>query len=253
MLKGALAEGRKGGRVEGEMKIKSEFGFCTCCQSNTKFSSTEQWLRDFYVCESCGCSPRERALMKVISECIPDFEKKIIHESSPAARGASLRLKNQCEGYISSHYWADETYSEDPHININLEKQNIASERFDLVVMQDVFEHLPNPKAAIKEIYRTLKPGGYCIQTVPFVNGFRKTQKWASLANNGVIQWEFEPDYHLNPIDPKGSPVFWHYGYDLASKIDKWTEFQTIIVLNQSRDLGIEGELCEVTVSYKQV
>ena len=31
---------------------------------------------------------------------------------------------------------------------------------FDLFVTQDVFEHIPEPEKALKEIYRCLKPGG---------------------------------------------------------------------------------------------
>ena len=235
------------------MKIKSTYGYCLCCKSHTEFSSSEQWLRDHYICEKCGSIPRERALMKVISDVSPDFQKKKIHESSPCGRGASLRLMNECEQYISSHYWADEDYCEEPHLNINLEDQKLGSESFDLVVTQDVFEHLPNPIAASREIFRTLKPGGFLIQTVPLVNRFNETQQWAKLNSDNDIEWLYEPDIHGNPIDPEnGSPVFWHYGYDFVSNIDKWAGFKSIIILNQIERFGIEGELCEVIVSQKK-
>lgn len=231
--------------------IKSEYGFCQCCSLYTKFVSNHEWLRDHYICEKCGCIPRERAIMKVINDWIKNIHLIDIHESSPSPRGASLRLKKISKNYISSHYWREEKYFESPHININLEKQNFEDSKFDLVVTQDVFEHLPDPKTAAQEIFRTLKPGGYFIQTVPLVNGFETTQKWASLGNNGEIEWHFEPDYHGNPIDPKGSPVFWHYGYDLASAIDKWAGFNSIIISNHLPEYGIEGALCEVILSKK--
>lgn len=231
--------------------IKSEYGFCECCGTNTKFSSEQEYLREHYLCGNCGCVPRERAIMHVINNCISDWPNKAIHESSPGARGASIKLRNDCDMYISSHYWADETYREEPHININLEKQKFDDEQFDLVVTQDVFEHIPNPERAAQEIYRTLKPGGFLIQTVPLVNQFRPTQQWACIDGQGEIRWFYEPDYHGNPIGDGRSPVFWHFGYDLASSLDKWAGFNSVIMAKQSRELGIEGPLCEVIISRR--
>ena len=39
---------------------------------------------------------------------------------------------------------------------------------FDAIMCVEVFEHLPNPIAAIKEFSRVLRPGGYLIITAPF-------------------------------------------------------------------------------------
>ena len=238
----------KGGREN----MKTNFGYCECCEDYTKFHSDTANLRGGYQCVKCKCVPRERALMKVINSIYSDLSNIHIHESSPAARGASLTLRKKCSNYLSSHYWKDPNYTREPHLNINLEEQNFSDELFDLVITQDVFEHLPNPTAAALEIHRTLKPGGFFIQTVPLVNGFNNTQRWAKLNDDGEIEWFFKPDYHGNPIDPEGgSPVFWHYGYDLASKLDAWAGFTSIIVSNQFVDFGIEGPLCEVIVSHK--
>lgn len=38
---------------------------------------------------------------------------------------------------------------------------------FDLIVSLDILEHLPDDHAAMKELYRVLKPGGRLISTVP--------------------------------------------------------------------------------------
>jgi len=39
---------------------------------------------------------------------------------------------------------------------------------FDAIMCIEVFEHLPNPLAALQEFSRLLKPGGYLILTAPF-------------------------------------------------------------------------------------
>lgn len=43
-------------------------------------------------------------------------------------------------------------------------------ESFDSVVSTQTLEHLSDPGKAVKEFYRVLKKGGYCLATVPFFN-----------------------------------------------------------------------------------
>ncbi len=43
---------------------------------------------------------------------------------------------------------------------------------FDAVIMQAVLEHLSDPKLAIKEAFRVLKPNKYLYLEVPFLQGF---------------------------------------------------------------------------------
>ncbi len=43
---------------------------------------------------------------------------------------------------------------------------------FDVVISQEVLEHLPDPWAALAEVRRTLKPGGLLYLQVPFVIGY---------------------------------------------------------------------------------
>lgn len=50
------------------------------------------------------------------------------------------------------------------------EDMPFAENMFDAVVCTQVFEHLQNPDKAASEIRRVLKPGGYCLLTVPQTN-----------------------------------------------------------------------------------
>lgn len=44
----------------------------------------------------------------------------------------------------------------------------VKDEKFDYIVCNQVLEHLPEPKEALKELYRVLKTGGKIICTTPF-------------------------------------------------------------------------------------
>jgi hypothetical protein len=59
------------------------------------------------------------------------------------------------------------------------------------------------------------------ILTVPIENRFDPTVRWAELDKNGNVNFLHQPEYHGNPVDKNGSPVFWHYGYDIAERITK--------------------------------
>ena len=59
----------------------------------------------------------------------------------------------------------------------DLEQQTFDDESFDLVVAQDVMEHVFHPDRAYREIWRTLKPGGLYIHTTPIYKKNRVTSE----------------------------------------------------------------------------
>jgi hypothetical protein len=228
-------------------------GFCLCCDKKVKFVSYDSWLRDYFYCKKCKSIPRERALILTIEKYFPDWRKLNIHESSPGNRGASLKLKNFCSGYISSQFYAG--YPSGTTINNtrneDLENQTFEDESFDIVITQDVFEHIYNPEKAFNEIARTLKKGGCHIFTVPLVNKHNPTEIWATKGANNETVFLKNPEYHNNPIDEKGSPVTMHWGYDIVGFIRDKSGLDTKIEYIDNLEYGIRAEFIEVLVSKK--
>lgn len=193
-------------------------GFCICCDRETEFSSKDSWLRDHYLCAHCGSIPRERTLMKTIELFYPGWREFSIHESSPVDRGATRKLSRNCARYVASQYWPARPLGVkyEGVYNINLEQQSFENSSFDLVITQDVFEHLYHPQKSVWKVCRTLKDGGAHVCTVPLVNKDRPTQKWSEL-RDGEIRWLHYPEYHGNPVDSKGAPVSYHFGFDFCN------------------------------------
>ena len=153
----------------------------------------------------------------------------------------SPRTQPQSTRYSSSSGWRNE----------DLENQTFADETFDLVISQDVMEHIFNPEKAFSEIARTLKPGGAHIFTVPIVNKQKPSRVRATLEVNGEINYLEEAQYHGNPVNPKGSLVTRDWGYDICNFILKHSGLYTTIAYIDDISLGIRAEYIEVLISRK--
>lgn len=234
--------------------LESE-GYChTCCQQ-VSFCSMKKWLRDNFICTNCGSIPRERALMRVIEERCPRWREYIVHESSPAPRGASIRLRAECGSYIPSHYSPDfplGSMDADGTRIENLESLTFSDSSIDLHVSQDVLEHVFDPAAAFREIERTLKPGGMHIFTVPLVQGIKHSVIRSSMQMDTIV-YHLSPQYHGNPIGDGKSLVVTDWGYDICSFIHASSGLFTQVIDINDVGQGIRAELNHVLVSIKPI
>lgn len=233
----------------------SHKGYCPCCDNEVFFESYHSWLRDNFKCTNCGCIPRERALMLVIEQYYPDWKNLKIHETSPGNRGTSKKLNQLCKNYLSSQYYPNEKLGTivNNYRNENLEEQTFDDESFDIVISQDVMEHIYHPDKAFKEIDRTLKKGGAHIFTVPIENRHKKTEVWAVLGESGKPNFlSNKPEYHGNPVDPQGSPITMHWGFDIVDFIKDKSGLNTYIEYINNLKYGVRAEYIEVLVSVKE-
>jgi glycosyltransferase involved in cell wall biosynthesis/SAM-dependent methyltransferase len=236
--------------------VKHSHGFCPICEKNVTFSAKNEWLRDHYLCSGCGSIPRERAIMHVIQQRYPNWRELRIHESSPGSRGASVKLREQCKHYIASQYDPElgfgNTHSSHGYRSEDLEKQAFPDESFDIVVTQDVMEHIFDAESAFRDIHRTLKPGGAHIFTTPLINKNKPTQQWAKRLPDGTIVHLHPPEYHGNPMSNEGSLVTWHWGFDIVDHIQNAHGGLAEIAFPEDSSMGIEAQYLEVIVQKNE-
>lgn len=225
-------------------------GECPICRQHVTFVSQYDAFRDHLICPTCpGTSiPRERAIAAMLNAKRPSWRSLAIHECSPVNRGISTVLSRECRDYTPTHFFRNE----DPgklvgsFRNENLEAQTFDDETFDIVLSQDVMEHVNRPELVVREVKRTLKPGGVYLFTTPTFKGKSETERRAEYLDNGEVQFFAEPDYHGNPIDAEGSLVTFHYGYDLPELIYNWCGLNVEVTRWWSPAQGIMGKFTEV-------
>jgi SAM-dependent methyltransferase len=235
-----------------EAKAFEWSGFCPICATNVVFHADDPWFRDHLLCSGCGSIPRERAMMLVIESVAPDWRKMRIHESSPVERGTSVRLRNECTGYVATQMFpgipSGSTFR-DVRCE-DLERQTFGDCVFDLVVTQDVMEHVFDPAAAYREIWRTLAPRGMHIHTTPIKNHVKSVRR-AERANDGSVRHLLPAVYHGNPVDSSGALVTFDWGYDLPELIVGWAPFDLEVRRFNDRRRGIVAAMTDVIICTK--
>lgn len=103
--------------------------------------------------------------------------------------------------YLGEHYvtvniddptevdWGHETPPgvSKPEVQCDIVNMPFPNSDFDICIATEVFEHLLDPWAAIKEVYRVLKPGGKGLFTTPFMWPYHGCQRYPDL-------WRFTGD-----------------------------------------------------------
>ena len=235
-------------------------GRCPACGAETTFVAEGPYFRNTLKCIKCESIPRHRALMHVLSQYFPTWHSLTVHESSPGWDIVSQRLARECRDYTASQY--------DPNIPSgelveaprmpckwyqceNLEAQTFQDQSFDLVITQDVFEHVFHPDLAIREIARTLRPGGATLMTVPIVRKSKPSRRRAALVAGKVVNLIEPPEFHGNPISGEGALVTIDWGFDVVGYLQHHSGLSFIMIQIDNIDLGIRADLIEVLVGFK--
>jgi len=209
-------------------------GFCQACEQPQPFVvdklygaqiSEQGWIpnwRERLSCPSCQLNNRQRAMIHVIKQVLAEQaggQLYAMEQVTPLFQWLADHLSDvDC---IGSEYLGEDVKGGTlvdgiiPNMrHENIEALSFADNAFDLIVSNDVLEHVNDPQLAIKEMQRVLKPGGQVLMSVPFYVERSHSERRASF-ENGVLKHILPEQYHGNPLSEQGSLVFHDYGWDL--------------------------------------
>jgi len=223
-------------------------GYCKVCDKSTVFHIDKQygsqeteggWLpnwRERLNCAHCQLINRQRAILHVIKSAITARQKTPVflyamEQITPLFQWLSHYSKNViCTGSeylgenVESGAIVDGIIAGMRHENV--ESLSFDNASFDIIVSNDVLEHVNIPELALSEMHRVLKDNGEVFITIPFHINNLETIRRAEL-KAGEIHHLLPALYHGNPLSEEGSLVFNDFGWDFIEKM-KMVGFQEV-------------------------
>jgi GT2 family glycosyltransferase/glycosyltransferase involved in cell wall biosynthesis len=209
-------------------------GFCIPCNQPVSFlvdmnSGGEKlgnlWKpnwRERMECPVCRMNNRQRLMATLVKQDLKQFSHQtadvyFMEQVTPIFQWALQEFPQH--GIIGSEYLGFDHVGGSIVQGIRHEdvmNLSFADESFDLIISNDVFEHVPLPEAAFKECVRVLRPGGKMLATIPFYNDREESVARARMID-GKLKHLLPPSYHGNPISAKGSLVFTDFGWNMLN------------------------------------
>lgn len=217
-------------------------GYCKFCDESVSFNV--DWLysnllvpnyRERMICSICGLNNRQRfiaSLLKIELEGTANKKVYIYEQVTKFYKNIYLNFSKKHE-IIGSEYLGFEKNKGELVNGIRHEDAldlSFEDSSLDIIISQDVLEHVPNYVQAIRESYRVLKEKGILLISVPFDFNKDITEQRAKIDNNELVHLLPEV-YHGNPIDENGSLVFFDYGWDLLEQF-KHNGFKNIFLVS---------------------
>ena len=114
---------------------------------------------------------------------------------------------------------------------------------FDVVLCLEVLEHIPDYKAALKELYRVLKPDATLILSIPFKEDQERNHVRATIDPQGHVEHLKSPEYHGDPVRPDEGALCYHdFGWEFMDDLKDAGFKEVSINYIWSLYFGILGE-----------
>jgi len=220
-------------------------GKCNICGNITLFLCTDVYCaRNNMVCPFCLSTSRKRHVAKMIIDIyfkylssiadIPKQNRDIQIYNTSINDSFSKYLKDY-EFYICSELYPNiepGTKIEDRIFCQDLQNLKFPNDFFDIVITEDVFEHVRDHIKGFEEIYRVLRKKGYHIFTVPFL--FNRQTLVLVDTSDKEDKYLVPVQYHRDPF--RGEIIAYRtFGIDIFELLES-IGFNTTIHLSQYSD-----------------
>jgi len=218
----------------------SYIAYCEACESIThmtfdwrfaggsnSLSINPAWT-ETYVCDNCGLNSRMRALISYLKSHSDYKNLNNVYIAEQITKSFQVLKNTLYPSLIGSEFLGTNYTSGDlvknkiPGHQIirheDLTNLSFKNNSFDLVITQDVFEHIPDYFKAFTEINRILSEHGRLVFTIPFNANLEYTKIRASIINNQLIYY-LPPEIHGDPLLTEGSLCYQNFGWDILSSL----------------------------------
>lgn len=230
-------------------KIGSYNGYCSVCNEETEFyvdfywSKTKEPLwRETITCSKCNCNSRMRFMIEYIKKNFIN-NKIFIYERITNTYAELSKCIKEIVGseYLSSDYKSGEVVNGIMHQDATM--LSFEDNTFNLVVSNDVFEHVSDFKQSLREAYRCLKPGGKLVFSIPIFLDRKNNVIRAKQSKNNEIINILKPIYHGNPLSKDGSLVYTEFGWEIIENLKECGFKDAYAIAYTSSEKGYLGKV----------
>jgi len=231
--------------LPGRRSRQMKFGFCNICGRGTGFLCPDiSTIRNTNICLFCGSSSRNRHVAKEILR-IYDADANSIKRSRKLRQSRVLntgwkdsltRSMADSDRFFYSEYFPDVipgTRIEERGYCEDIQNLSFPNDYFDLVITEDVLEHVRDYKKALVDIRRVLKQGGYHIFTVPCRFDRPNLARVDTSGDTDVFLTE--PEYHGGGLTRK-ILAYRTFGTDFLDELDE-SRFDSTVSFSHPKDL----------------
>lgn len=221
-------------RINNERESWHMPGYCAACRAPRDLLVDRLWggsqqpdglwvpsWRERLECTRCLLNCRQRYMAGLLRDAVEGLPRPRVYLTERVTRFFNWadRTFNHIE-LTGSEYLPDEESrrhlpQDVPHEDV--EELSFDTASLDLVVSNDVFEHINDPGRGARELARVLRPGGTVLLTAPMQYDRDESVTRARIVG-GRLEHNLEPVYHGNPVDAEGgSLVFTDFGWDIVT------------------------------------
>ncbi|MEJ5261132.1 MAG: methyltransferase domain-containing protein [Ignavibacterium sp.] len=231
-------------------------GYCVVCERVVPFQvdfwnayningkKIPNW-RERLVCPGCGLNNRMRLTYHLIKEVFSDFPSSSAYTTEQTTILFRL-LKNLNPRLIGSEYLGEKVPNGEVNSsgirNEDFTNLSFADNQFDYIISLEVLEHIPDYHKALRESFRTLKPNGKFLFTVPFNRNSKENLVRAQLNDDGTITHLQPPEYHGDPLNrTEGCLCYYHFGWEMLNDLKTAGFADAYAIFTYSKEFGYLG------------
>jgi len=246
----------------------------SCLMSSTSFQGASS-IREAGQSDTSGSSNRLRQLTMGIIDaatiitgiptkrfCLTELRKRdlSVYNTDSYSPIHHALMKLSLKQYVSSEFLPGVLTSGTIVNGVRHEDLQVTSFKdnsFDIVISTEVFEHIPHPYKAFKEVYRILKPGGAHVFTVPYAANSKRDVNMSFISDEGKVMNGpgeppdlIPPHYHGDSLRKEGIIVFTIFTPEMLKKLCA-IGFNVETTMIQNAAYGIVGQESLVFTAWK--
>ena len=172
---------------------------CNVCGWEGRAFTDDQW-HPGTICPECGSQVRHRILAAALdglAETAGLNEPALLTGRDILHFAPERQLRNRISQAAAKYVTADYERG-DCELRLDISAMpSVAAHSFDVVIACDVLEHVPDDLAAMREIFRILRPCGTAILTVPQLDSPAETDEDATVLTEPAREKRFGQKDHV--------------------------------------------------------